>query len=140
MLDSYTIDGQRFDRIGTEPRDTSTGKTVTMTVWRSACPDCGLSFDQVHRYRGFQPARATTRRCKACRRGPGRPVRRSHASTVHYPTTLPPPHYTGDDALPVTQRVVGERHMVIPVEMQPYHPRPLHPPPRKATPGVFTDR
>lgn len=140
MLDTYIIDGQRFDRVGTEPRDTSTGKTVTMTVWRSACPDCGMLFEQVHRYRGFQPARATTRRCKACRKGPGRPVRRSHASTGIAETRQPEPHYTQAGAADVTRYVSVEPRLALPVEPPRFYPRPRHPPSHKPAAGVFTDR
>lgn len=141
MLDTYIIDGQRFDRVGTTDRQTLSGKMMRVVVWRTACPDCGTTFEQGHRYAGFQPARNTTRRCRACRTYSGRRVVRSDRIASQFPTALPPPHPKHpDDTGDVTRHVSIEPRLVLPVEPPTFYPRPLHPAPRKPVAGVFTDR
>lgn len=125
MLEEFKLSGQVFLRIGVKLRPTSKGRTVRVAVWLSGCPDCGASFTQAHRLSaGFAPARSTTGRCSACRKGPGRPIRNSRNSRSPFP---PFPAAT-----------------VLPVRWQQPHTPPIGPLPatRPHTPsrgGIFSD-
>ena len=89
MLTAFQIDEQRFVRAGCERRTTRNGRSVTLTLWSSICPECDAPFSQAHRERGFIPAKRTLRRCEACRKGPGKRVGQSRSGPLNIYGTLP---------------------------------------------------
>ena len=91
MLTAFRLDGQDYIRVGEETRTSHTGRAVTVSLWRSDCPDCGDVFVQHHRARGFDPARRALRRCPACRKGPGRRVSVSRNSIPHFSSSAAAP-------------------------------------------------
>lgn len=141
MLTAFTVDDQDFRRIGSEQRLTASGRKVRVGLWASACPDCGMVFVQAHRDRGLIPGRSTKRRCKACTKGPGRPVRRSVDHAPEFPAPLPA-HTELPSAAFVTHLHGYAPGVYDKVDATFF--RPIQTPPRApATPrpaGLFTDR
>jgi hypothetical protein len=118
VLTSFDLDHQTFTRIGVETRPTKSGRAVRVAIWRSACPDCGQTFNQGHRDAGFVPARATVRRCPACRRGPGKPIRQPgscNGGSPDHPTMRTSVAIPGQD----NPALAGSGPLALPVSCRP---------------------
>lgn len=121
MLTRFYIDDQLYEHVGKERIPTRNGRHVNAVRWQSVCPDCGQFFVQTHRYAGFIPHYYITRRCRPCRRGPGKRVTQRTGPA----TSRQPPAHGSPTHPPKTEHTASA---------------PLSLPPTARKPGVFTDR
>jgi hypothetical protein len=63
-FDNFTVDGQRYDRIGEYAHTRRDGSIVILISWQSKCTDCGEPFTCEQPGRPAPPR--PVRRCKRC--------------------------------------------------------------------------
>jgi len=89
-LTAFEIEGQRYERVGTERRTSDNGRWYRVSIWQTECPSCGTVFTQVQRNSTFRPSHMAIRRCRPCRR-PGVNVPRKTAPMALASLALPVP-------------------------------------------------